>query len=48
VDGRRWTTDVSSAWVGGGLVAAGFICYKFSFPAYKIGDRNRLKTLQTY
>lgn len=48
VDGRRWTTDVSSAWVGGSLIAAGFICYKFSFPSYKIGERNRLKTLQTY
>jgi hypothetical protein len=48
VDGRRWTTDASSAWVGGGLVAAGFICYKFSFPSYKIGERNRLKMLQTY
>lgn len=48
VDNKRWTTDSGAAWVGGSLVAAGFICYKFSFPSYKIGERNRLKTLQTY
>jgi hypothetical protein len=48
VDGKRWTTDTGAAWVSGSLFAAGFICYKFSFPSYKIGERNRLKTLQTY
>lgn len=48
IDNRRFTTDTRSLAVGGGLIATGVLCYKLSFPSYRINNRNRLKVLQTY
>ena len=48
IDDKRFTTDAQSLAIGGVLAATGFICYKFSFPAHKINDRNRIKVLKTY
>ncbi|GAB3165300.1 hypothetical protein [Telluribacter humicola] len=48
IDNQRFTTDVRSLAVGGGLIATGVLCYKLSFPSYRINNRNRLKVLQTY
>lgn len=48
VDDKHFTTDASALIVGGALMAAGLVCYKLSFSAIKINDRNKLKVLETY
>lgn len=48
VDNKRYTTDPSTLIIGGSLMAAGFICYKFTFASLKINSRNKLKVLETY
>ncbi|ACT96210.1 hypothetical protein [Dyadobacter fermentans] len=48
VDNKRYTTDTSTLVIGGSLMAAGFICYKFTFASLKINSRNKLKVLETY
>jgi hypothetical protein len=48
VDNKRYTTDTSSLIVGGALMAAGYVCYKFTFSSLKINGRNKLKVLETY
>ena len=48
VDNKRYTTDTSTLVIGGSLMAAGYICYKFTFASLKINSRNKLKVLETY
>ena len=48
IDGKRFTTDASTLWVGGGLVATGLVCYKFTFHTIKLGKKNQLKVFKTY
>jgi hypothetical protein len=48
LDGKRFTTDQQALWVGGGLIATGLICYKFTFHTIKVGKKNKLRVLQTY
>ncbi|HEV7349892.1 hypothetical protein [Telluribacter sp.] len=48
IDNQRFTTDTRALAVGGGLIVTGILCYKISFPSYRINNRNRLKVLQTY
>jgi len=48
IDGKRFTTDQQTLWVGGGLIATGFICYKFTFHTIRIGKKNHLRVLKTY
>lgn len=47
-DDKHFTTDASAFIVGGALMAAGFVCYKLSFTALKINERNKLKVMETY
>lgn len=48
MDGKRFTTDQQTLWVGGGLIATGLICYKFSFHSIRLGKKNQIRVLQTY
>ncbi|SEI42847.1 hypothetical protein SAMN05216327_101478 [Dyadobacter sp. SG02] len=48
IDNKRYTTDTSTLVIGGSLMAAGYICYKFTFASLKINNRNKLKVLETY
>jgi len=48
IDGKRFTTDAPTLWVGGILASTGFICYKFSFHNIRMGKKNQIKVLQTY
>jgi len=48
VDNKRYTTDTSTLVIGGSLIAAGYVCYKFTFASLKINSRNKLKVLETY
>lgn len=48
MDGKRFTTDQQALWVGGGLIASGLICYKFTFHTIKVGKKNQLRVLKTY
>ncbi len=48
IDGRRFTTDPQTLWIGGGLIATGLVCYKFTFHSIKLGKKNNIRVLQTY
>jgi hypothetical protein len=48
IDGQRFTTDIQTMAVGGGLMLTGLICYKLSFSSLRINRHNRLKVLKTY
>lgn len=48
LDGKNFTTDMNTILVSGAFIAGGFVCYKLSFPAFKINGHNRIKVLKTY
>ena len=48
IDNKRFTTDGQSLAIGGGLMVGGLICYKATISTIKIGNKNKIKILQTY
>lgn len=48
IDGKRFTTDTPTLLVGGGLIATGLVCYKFTFHTIRVGNKNKLRVLKTY
>ena len=40
--------DPKTALIAGGIASLGILCAKFSFPSYRVGERNRLKVLRVY